>query len=706
MKIALLASAFFLFSGFLNLAHAQFESDEIAADSSTYDLGRITMKKRSVQAVTIKAADLEKMPFTDLKDAINIYTNGIYSAHQDYVYVIDGVLNADINAYSIYDVDEITMVQNAATVLNGVDGSKTLILVKTKHGGSDSKGVTVAGQSEFIRLTQRSPYTFSNQGAVYPKTNDMYHQYYISAYGNSAMIKAGVSAEILHNTLPLGYYVLPADASSSLSPIHTNRFKFNGYLDAKLGESNLLTLNAGYVPQRDVASRYSQRPGTNGDVNNEHVNFYNSQNLFYADVKLATVIAEGFTNKISAGFERLRDHGEFLGVAYNSANVLQIGGSRRDSTTSVNSFIAKDDISYLGQLGDFTLQPNVNFTFRQFDNPHSAQWASTNGGTFLNFINNSYQSKQKLGILTPSITLGYLDWLSIQGGFQTYLNSNVALQVQDHEQTQPLPFANVSVDLFTPLEMDTDEMRLNIFGSYARNFNYANDLYGSLMDELYIHPGNNARFDVQPDPYRVFTQIQGGAVFSVLENKLSFSYNYSLKRFNASQVSLILTPTFRDIFQNTDARIELHRAGIDFTLPTDGDFSWRTSLNGTYVVMRDNFKVQNYLPEYLRLTYPDKPFITGGFINHLGFKDVYLDFGVIYALNQNVYAHPTYSKIYVIKGKANIFDLQNIDLGYKIPVKAVKSLEVYANARNLVQSDQSKYIENRRYIGAGFKVGL
>jgi hypothetical protein len=703
MKIALLASAFFLFSGFLNLAHAQDESDGVVADSTTYDLGRITLKKRNLQAVTIKAADLEKMPFTDIKDAINIYINGIYSAHQEFVYVIDGLLNADINAYSIYDIDEITLVQNAAAVMNGIDGSKTLILVKTKHGGTEDKGITVAGQSDFIRLVKRSAYTFTNNGLVYPKTNDMYHQYYVSAYGNSEMIKAGVSAEILHNTIPWGSYLKAPNYAMPLAPVKTNRFKFNGFLDAKLGESNLLTISAGYVPQRDVAN--------DGDVVNSGNQsrlagtFYNSQNLFYTDVKLASTITEGLTNKLSVGFERLRDNGEFLSQPLNNSNPT--GFFRRDSLSSVNSLIAKEDISYRAELDDIVIQPNVNFTFRQVDNFHiGANGTATVSNSIFDYINNAYPTKQKLGLLTPSITVSYLDWVTVQGGFQLYVNSTAQSTALHDNQTQPLPFATLNVDLFTPFDMDTDEMRLNVFGSYAQNFNYSNDIYGALLDDEYLHPGNNARYDANPDPYQIYTQIQGGAVLSVLENKLSFSYNYSLKRFSTSQVILIMLPTFFNLFQTTDARIELHRVGVDFTLPTEGDFSWRTSLNGTYVFLRDNYKIKNYLPEYLKLGYPDKPFITGGFVNHFGFKDAYLDFGLIYALNQAVIAHPSFSKTYTVTGKATILDLQNVDLGYKLPVKAVKSLEIYLSGRNLLQSDQSQYIENRRYIGAGFKVGL
>ncbi|MFD2874305.1 hypothetical protein ACFS5N_17620 [Mucilaginibacter ximonensis] len=699
MRTALLACAFCLFSGLLNLAKAQSESDEVVADSSTYDLGRVSIKKRNVQAVTIKGADLEKTPFTDLKDAINVYVNGVYSAHQKYVYVIDGILNADINAYSIYDIDEITFVQNAAAVLNGTDAAGTLILVKTKHGGNEDKGITVAGQSEFIRLTKHSNL---NPYSPNPKSNDMYHQYYISAYGNSDIIRAGVSAEILHNTIPAGAYLLSIANGYSATPIATNRFKFNGFLDVKLGEGTLLSVNAGYVPQRD--HYHKEYVGSQGTQNSD--NFYNSQNLFYTDVKLASTITEGLTNKISAGFQRMSDHGEYLYTSYTGATQLT-GGSRQDSTALINSFIARDDITYHVNISDdLSLQPNVNFTYRQVDNPHSAQLATVQGGVFRTFIDNHYPTKQKLAILTPSLTVGYQDWLTLQGGFQTYVNSNAQPTVKEHDQTQPLPFATLSVDLFTPMDLDTDEMRLTIFGSYAKNFNYSNDLYGTLMDQLYTHPGNNADFSVRPDPYRVYTQIQGGAVFSFLENKLSLSYNYTMKQFNAGQVVIIMLPTITSRYSNTDARLELHRVGVDFKLPTDGDFTWRTNLNGTLLVTRDNYKIENYIPEIMRLGYPGKPFVTGGFVNNLSYKDVYLDFGFVYGLNQAKTAHPTYAPIYQLNGKDNIFDLQNIDLGYKIPVKAVKSLEVYVNARNLLQSDYSKYTENRRYVGGGFKVGL
>jgi len=41
-----------------------------------------------------------------------------------------------------------------------------------------------------------------------------------------------------------------------------------------------------------------------------------------------------------------------------------------------------------------------------------------------------------------------------------------------------------------------------------------------------------------------------------------------------------------------------------------------------------------------------------------------------------------------------------------VPVKRVKSLEVYLNARNLFQNGQSRIVETQRFFGGGFKVEL
>ncbi|MDB5159508.1 MAG: hypothetical protein JWR50_4215, partial [Mucilaginibacter sp.] len=337
MKQKLLNCLVLLLFAFATTANAQ-------SDTANYDLGRLPLPKKFTQAVTIKAADLEKMPFTDLKDAINVYVNGIYSAKQNYAFVIDGILNTDINAYSIYDIDEITFVQNAVTVLNGADATRTLILVKTKKGGPAKSGVNVAGQTNWVRLSTTygiPPGVTEHRSAI---NTSLYHQYYISGYINTDNVKAGISADIQHNVFPQFSEQISFNA---INPVNSNRFKFNGYLDAKLGERNVLSINSGYVPQRDAEN---QTMGSGQSVSKG--SYYSSQNLFYTDVKLKTT-TDVFVNKLSAGFQRLRNDGHIIVHDDNFLPAVQ----HEDTVSAINSYFIKDEINFQAKVGDFTIEP-------------------------------------------------------------------------------------------------------------------------------------------------------------------------------------------------------------------------------------------------------------------------------------------------------------------------------------------------------------
>ncbi|MDB5158543.1 MAG: hypothetical protein JWR50_3250, partial [Mucilaginibacter sp.] len=317
-----------------------------------------------------------------------------------------------------------------------------------------------------------------------------------------------------------------------------------------------------------------------------------------------------------------------------------------------------------------------------------------------------YMAKQELGLLTPSIAVNYADIAVLQGGVQAWVTSSPKT-VSAHDNNAFLPFASLSVDVLRPFEIDSAEARLMLFGSYARNFLYGNDLYGTLLDGVFVGIGNGRDFTPKFDPYQIYNQLQGGLTLSLLNNTLSFSYNYNLKRFSATQVTLYTGPINVDIYSPANVRIELHRVGIDFNLTGDDDFKWRSNLNGTYIVLRDNNHEINFTPDILHLTYPGKPFITGGFINNLAYKNLFLDFSLLYATNQAQVTHPPGgSQTFLITGKANSFDLQSIDLGYKIPTRQFKDLEVYANVRSLFQNNQSALNERRKFFGGGFKVGF
>src|ERR1700730_18091767 len=82
-------------------------------DSTWLDLGVLKLKKDFTQTISIKGSELEKMPFSSLSEAINVWLYGAYTNELSLVYVVNGNPLSDVNMYSIQDIEEIVFVQNA-----------------------------------------------------------------------------------------------------------------------------------------------------------------------------------------------------------------------------------------------------------------------------------------------------------------------------------------------------------------------------------------------------------------------------------------------------------------------------------------------------------------------------------------------------------------------------------------------------------------
>src|SRR5207253_9602479 len=117
------------------------------SDTSALNTGNVQVSGQFTQNITIKGEDLERFPFSSLDEAINIYFNGAYSDSLSLLYIIDGNSSADVNAYSIYDIESITLVQDARRIISGVHRAQQLILIRTRTGLTGKSGFNVAGSS-------------------------------------------------------------------------------------------------------------------------------------------------------------------------------------------------------------------------------------------------------------------------------------------------------------------------------------------------------------------------------------------------------------------------------------------------------------------------------------------------------------------------------------------------------------------------------
>src|SRR6476660_6578900 len=86
-----------------------------AQDSTWTTLGRTQLRNGAFQSVSIKGTDLERIPATNLQEAINTWLYGTLSMPFTLAYVVDGSMIADVNMYSIRDIEEVTLVQNPVT---------------------------------------------------------------------------------------------------------------------------------------------------------------------------------------------------------------------------------------------------------------------------------------------------------------------------------------------------------------------------------------------------------------------------------------------------------------------------------------------------------------------------------------------------------------------------------------------------------------
>jgi len=319
------------------------------SDTSKYDLGRISLQKNFTQAIVIKGADLEKLPFNNLSEAINMWLYGVYGGKQAYISIIDGNINDNIDAYSIFDIEEIALVQNTATLLNGVPPSQYLLVIKTRRNRPGKSNIYIAGQTNAVKL--RNNITQTDNNANGESTSNIYNHYYAAAYANSSAINMGISADFQHDAMP----ILKTAKFSSENPYNFNRYKFNGYMDIKIGKPNTLSINVGYMPQSDDMGTFYQYTRLS---DTRTFNSSGNYNLLHSNIKLRTNLA-GITNTLSAGLQSYHStERTTLTQVQNNPPTYTITG---DSIGRVESYIVKADLSYKQTIGKITIEPGVNY---------------------------------------------------------------------------------------------------------------------------------------------------------------------------------------------------------------------------------------------------------------------------------------------------------------------------------------------------------
>ncbi len=666
-------------------------------DSVHYDLGRVLVNKSATQTTSISGHDLEKYQASNLSDAVNVWLYGTYSTSSSIIYVIDGNIISDVNAYSIFDIEEITLVQTSVAQVSGASPGQQMVLIKTRNHRPGKKGIEFNGQSSLVNLRDKAGSTNRQS------SNNVYSQYYVAAYRNFKKGDIGASAEYQHDVDPS----LNGSGLDLLVPSNYNRLKFNTFANDTLWKGTTLVFGTSFVPQVNNSS-YSLDTLIGSPSKNEHSDAIShvSQHLLNVNINLKSDIAKGLANRFSVAYNH---YNYFEEDATNmAANPNDTAGNLRAIDRSHNLLI-RDYLYYHGQAGNFDIESTVNFTYRNFED--SLDYRSStlySDGVNQPALFNSlryFDVSYKALMLSPSFNIYYKEIFDMQGGFVGLLNiPKVATPGTSANHIFPYFSSSLNVGKLTGISLI--KWRINF--SFARQSPILADSYSSMASFNLI---SNSTFlnDVLSNlnPYQQYNNYQAGTSVGITKN-VSVSYSYEYRSFHSlAQVVLPINVANIIGFVPYNYNTLTNHFSLNYTMHTT-KFTWNATLNGTeseLKIVGNPATVPAAYSAYLSNGHR----WSGGFTNRITYKNVFTGLDFLYQAGERPFsllnAVPT-AQGYVAPSNNTSLTLQNAYIGVRVAIPYMKYAEIYASGRNILQNGSSDITDNRRFYGGGVKLGL
>jgi len=685
------------------LAVSVFSCAHAQDDSLYYDLGRVLVRKSNTKTTTIKGIDLEKYQASNLSDAINVWLYGTYSTSSTIVYVVEGNILTDVNIYSIFDIEEVTLVESATAQASGAGPGRQMVLIKLRSDRPGGHGIEVNGQNSLVNLRNQG----TSLAAVDAKTNtSVYDNYYVAAYKNYKNVRLAFSTEYERDVDPKnnGYGL------EFLQPATFNRFKLNSYLTANLWKGTTLSFDANYLPQtnrysftQDTINPYTATP--------QNISHYSriSQHLFNTDLSIKSDITKGLTNRFSIAYA----HSNYLEKdMFNSSNTANNITSALDSTiinaNRAHNFLLRDYLIYTGQVGGFDVQPSLNFTYRNVLD--STNYQNSVRSVYTGYPDETFdypshvRTLSRRFMLTPSVDINFKDIFDVDAGFVTVLNS-----IKDTSATARIshvyPFVSTSLNLAKMLGITF--IKWQLFASYSKQGAVLADDAIVLHDfNLVVNPGSVNQRAGDPNLPHKNDSYQAGMGVGIFKN-FSVSYNYEYKYFT-TYIDATAQTDFGPVVNvlPVNSRLVVTHLSAHYSVRIT-KFSWITTLTGTESHMQalDTAVGNSFNATYLSQGHRWSGGMTHRFTyqNYFGGVDVLYQFGerpenLVYAIDGAPGGLPPLNN--------NSFTIQNTFFGVRFKVRYLAFMELYVNARNIAQNQSSTITDNRRYYGLGFKAGI
>ncbi len=668
------------------LVLSQKSTAQDSTSSSTLTLGRVTLQKEYTQSITIKGTDLERMPFASLSEALQAWSLGYLSTDNNIIFAVDGVIINDVNVYSKYDIEEVVLVQNAVSTLNGATTSQVLALVKTRRRGLGSSGLTVAGQSYQVRADRKQ---HPNLPTDATSTINYFHTYHVGGYYNSRSVQFNVSANYLRDVSPF----LASPGVQVIKPMSNDRLGINGWLQAQLGRAHELTFRINATPQ---FGGFEERI----DRTNPVWNYFNTRkdriSIVNPSLGLRSSLAKGLTNEFTVVYA--------TGTGKVDVETEQKGAAisyyKGHSTTKANQWVVMDNVTYHAPLNkDWSLNPSLSLFYRhvQHEITSSSSTQAPGGGLGGGGSLSSSTTKQKgaIFLLTPSINLYYRKSFNLQAGVQTNLSKTNGAQIN-----KVLPFATTSIDvvkLFRPQGTTS----LQLFGSIGQADNLG-DYRLNLETTVYIPTFGYLTYLPAIAPFQRKQSLWNwhtGTRLGLWNGRLTANYAYESRSYvgilflSGPQGPLV---TFEELLSQS------HNLNLQWQVMNNQSLNWRTSVSAVATQHQvKGLQPTTPTPPNPAISLDNKSTWTGGWANRvIAFQRLTAGIDVLYAFNQPNYV------LGLDMERKDVVSLANVYVGYVFSLKGASTLECYANSRNPAQDKDLNNIASYKYYGLGFKATL
>ncbi len=641
------------------------------------------------------------MPFTDLSDAIAAWLYGVYTQPAGLIYIVDGNTVSDVNAYSVYDIEEVILVQNAAALATTAAGQQELVLVRTKRWKGKS-GLTAAAQSGLV-----------NVSAYHPKAR-WYQNLYVGAYRNWEKFSVGVSANYQRDVFP---DTIPNHVT--IAPDQVARWRLNGYVDWRPNPHHLLEFTLSYVPERLTANWDSAFQPENILTRNGATQRWVLPHFHYH-----TNPAAGLTDD----FQVSDLHSTFtaddwsLGPAGYPPGWLSVDSVHYHQKSY--HLLVWNRFDYRGKIKNVDIDMGISGSY-EYCREGSTELGLEIGepppglaGTrqvYSGFVDTATYIP-KFWYVTPSVDFSYKRTFDLQAGVLMQ-----AGKLHGPNNEQGFPWVTMSLDVLRAIH-ESGASSLRLFGSYARRTVSTLSGYG-LTDETYgpeianpfvLFAPNNGVYGVGNGSYFFasggakpdFGVGEAGVSFSTWKDRLLVQYNWEQRNYLTGiwiQFAYIANTTY---FAEIESM--LHHVDLRVKMLDGPGLRWQSDLNITMLRNRikDSFLVGHEIISFGDLS-PNPYSAVGGWVNRIQLKGFTAGLDLLYHFGETKLV-PVYPGGDVVRanGKQNSVVVPNIYAGYGWKQPGIGMLEFFVESRGLVRSGNGDLTDGRRYYTIGGKLTM